>query len=114
MTPEQPIGPHFLLPLVFHFHRPERELAQHIHPRLIVGIDAEHDVRGIDEQLIPGRIDADPLTAVVNLSPGVPAEGVVGVCHAGQLARRQSDERFLDTVRRVGLEPFKERVYAAH
>jgi sulfite reductase (NADPH) hemoprotein beta-component len=37
-------------------------------------------------------------------------EGVVDV----YLARRQSDERFLDTVRRVGLEPFKERVYAAH
>ncbi len=37
-------------------------------------------------------------------------EGVIDV----YLARRQSDERFLDTVRRVGLEPFKERVYAAH
>jgi len=27
--------------------------------------------------------------------------------------RRHEDERFIDTVRRVGLEPFKERVYAA-
>ncbi len=27
--------------------------------------------------------------------------------------RRHPDERFIDTVRRVGLEPFKERVYAA-
>jgi sulfite reductase (NADPH) hemoprotein beta-component len=27
--------------------------------------------------------------------------------------RRHEDERFLDTVRRVGIEPFKERVYAA-
>ncbi len=27
--------------------------------------------------------------------------------------RRHEDERFLDTVRRLGLEPFKERVYAA-
>jgi sulfite reductase (NADPH) hemoprotein beta-component len=26
--------------------------------------------------------------------------------------RRHPDERFLDTVRRIGLEPFKERVYA--
>jgi sulfite reductase (NADPH) hemoprotein beta-component len=37
-------------------------------------------------------------------------EGVIGV----YLERRQANERFLDTVRRVGLEPFKERVYAAH
>jgi len=27
--------------------------------------------------------------------------------------RRSSDERFLDTVRRLGIQPFKERVYAA-
>jgi len=26
--------------------------------------------------------------------------------------RRHPDERFIDTVRRLGLEPFKERVYA--
>ena len=26
---------------------------------------------------------------------------------------RHDDERFVDTVRRVGIEPFKERVYAA-
>ena len=29
------------------------------------------------------------------------------------VARRRPDERFLDTVRRVGVKPFKERVYAA-
>jgi sulfite reductase (NADPH) hemoprotein beta-component len=27
--------------------------------------------------------------------------------------RRQPEERFLDTVRRLGIKPFKERVYAA-
>jgi sulfite reductase (NADPH) hemoprotein beta-component len=27
--------------------------------------------------------------------------------------QRQSEERFLDTVRRLGIKPFKERVYAA-
>jgi sulfite reductase (NADPH) hemoprotein beta-component len=37
-------------------------------------------------------------------------EGVVDV----YLAQRRTGERFLDTVRRVGLEPFKGRVYAAH
>ncbi len=30
------------------------------------------------------------------------------------LTLRQKDERFLDTYRRVGLTPFKEKVYAAH
>jgi sulfite reductase (NADPH) hemoprotein beta-component len=30
------------------------------------------------------------------------------------LERRKGSERFLDTVRRLGLEPFKERAYAAH
>ncbi len=29
------------------------------------------------------------------------------------VARRHADERFIDTVRRIGLEPFKERLYAA-
>ena len=29
------------------------------------------------------------------------------------VVRRQEDERFIDTVRRIGLEPFKERVYAS-
>ncbi|HUO91470.1 MAG TPA: nitrite/sulfite reductase [Rhizomicrobium sp.] len=35
-------------------------------------------------------------------------EGVIGV----YLERREKNERFLDTVRRVGIEPFKERAYA--
>jgi len=26
---------------------------------------------------------------------------------------RREDERFIDTVRRIGLDPFKDRVYAA-
>jgi sulfite reductase (NADPH) hemoprotein beta-component len=29
------------------------------------------------------------------------------------LDTRNADERFLDTVRRVGISPFKERLYAA-
>jgi sulfite reductase (NADPH) hemoprotein beta-component len=35
---------------------------------------------------------------------------VIGV----YLERREHNERFLDTVRRIGIAPFKERVYAAH
>jgi sulfite reductase (NADPH) hemoprotein beta-component len=37
-------------------------------------------------------------------------EDVIGV----YLERREGHERFLDTVRRIGIAPFKERVYAAH
>ncbi|HEY2069795.1 MAG TPA: nitrite/sulfite reductase [Rhizomicrobium sp.] len=37
-------------------------------------------------------------------------EEVIGV----YLERRENNERFLDTVRRIGIAPFKERVYAAH
>ncbi len=37
-------------------------------------------------------------------------EGVIGV----YLQRRTEGERFLDTVRRLGIEPFKEGAYAAH
>jgi sulfite reductase (NADPH) hemoprotein beta-component len=29
------------------------------------------------------------------------------------VAYRAEDERFIDTVRRIGVKPFKERVYAA-
>jgi sulfite reductase (NADPH) hemoprotein beta-component len=29
------------------------------------------------------------------------------------IERRHEDERFIDAVRRLGIEPFKERVYAA-
>ena len=28
------------------------------------------------------------------------------------IEHRHEDERFIDTVRRIGIEPFKERVYA--
>ena len=37
-------------------------------------------------------------------------EKIVGV----YLAQRTQDERFIDTFRRIGIDPFKERVYAAH
>lgn len=37
-------------------------------------------------------------------------ESVIGV----YLKRRTQGERFLDTVRRLGIEPFKEGAYAAH
>src|SRR5689334_18754699 len=39
--------------------------------------------------------------------------GVVERLIETYIARRHDDERFIDTVRRLGIEPFKERVYVA-
>jgi sulfite reductase (NADPH) hemoprotein beta-component len=50
------------------------------------------------------------------LGPAIPAERIVDVVETlveTYLALRNDGERFLDTYRRVGLAPFKERVYAA-
>jgi sulfite reductase (NADPH) hemoprotein beta-component len=50
------------------------------------------------------------------LGPAVPYEGVVEAIDnivRTYLHTRQDKERFLDTVRRVGISPFKERLYAA-
>ena len=38
---------------------------------------------------------------------------VIGKLIEVYLERRHEDERFIDTVHRVGIEPFKEHVYAA-
>jgi len=52
------------------------------------------------------------------LGPAVPYEQVADVIEdvvsAYVALRARPDELFIDTVRRVGVEPFKERVYAAH
>ncbi|MFN3350007.1 nitrite/sulfite reductase [Pseudorhodoplanes sp.] len=52
------------------------------------------------------------------LGPAVPYEQVADVIEDVVAAyvelRAQPDELFIDTVRRIGVEPFKERVYAAH
>lgn len=39
---------------------------------------------------------------------------VIGRLLEVYLERREGQERFLDTYRRVGLKPFKERAYARH
>ena len=51
------------------------------------------------------------------IGPAVPGEAVVGAVEGlvdTYLALRQDGERFLDTYRRVGAAPFKEKLYAAH
>jgi len=50
------------------------------------------------------------------IGPAVSSEDVVGAVDSivrTYLDTRANDERFLDTVRRVGISPFKERLYAA-
>jgi len=50
------------------------------------------------------------------IGPSVPKHAVaetIARLLAVYVERRTADERFLDTVRRLGLQPFKERVYAA-
>ena len=52
------------------------------------------------------------------LGPAVPYEQVADVIEDVVAAyvelRARPDELFIDTVKRIGVEPFKERVYAAH
>lgn len=64
-----------------------------------------------------GRADEDAQLGSL-LGPAVPYEQVADVVEdivqAYVELRERPDELFVDTVRRIGVEPFKERVYATH
>jgi sulfite reductase (NADPH) hemoprotein beta-component len=64
-----------------------------------------------------GRADEDARLGTL-LGPAVPysqvADLIEDIVEAYVELRERPDEIFLDTVHRVGIEPFKERVYAAH
>jgi len=64
-----------------------------------------------------GRADEDAKLGTL-LGPAVPYEQVADVIEDVVAAyvelRSRPDELFIDTVKRIGVEPFKERVYAAH
>ena len=64
-----------------------------------------------------GRADEDAALGAL-LGPAVPYEQVADVIEdvvgAYVELRARPDELFIDTVKRLGVEPFKERVYAAH
>jgi sulfite reductase (NADPH) hemoprotein beta-component len=63
-----------------------------------------------------GDVDFGKTTLGTILGPAVTADKVVEAVDAlvaTYLDSRQSGERFVDTYRRIGAEPFKERVYAA-
>jgi sulfite reductase (NADPH) hemoprotein beta-component len=62
-----------------------------------------------------GSAEADASIGTI-IGPAVAYEDVVGAIDnivRTYLDTRAADERFLDTVRRVGISPFKERLYAA-
>jgi len=64
---------------------------------------------------IGGAAGADAALGSV-IGPSVPKHAVaetIARLLAVYVERRTADERFLDTVRRLGVQPFKERVYAA-
>jgi sulfite reductase (NADPH) hemoprotein beta-component len=64
---------------------------------------------------IGGAAGADAALGSV-IGPSVPKHAVADTIArllAVYVERRTADERFLDTVRRLGVKPFKERVYAA-
>jgi sulfite reductase (NADPH) hemoprotein beta-component len=66
-------------------------------------------------QLQVGGSAGDDASVGQILGPALPADKVAPAIEQmvqAYLAERQGDERFLDTVRRAGLTPFKEAVYA--
>jgi sulfite reductase (NADPH) hemoprotein beta-component len=77
----------------------------------ILGVDK----KGVENyQLTFGGSGAEDVSIGKIIGPGFDEDGVVDAVEKATevfKALRQGDERFLDTYRRVGLEPFKEAIY---
>ncbi len=68
-------------------------------------------------QITLGGSSADEATLGSRLGPAVAKDKVADTVEAiieTYVAQRKEDEAFLETVRRIGVQPFKERVYANH
>jgi sulfite reductase (NADPH) hemoprotein beta-component len=78
----------------------------------ILGVDR----KGTENyQLLLGGSGAEDASAAKITGPGFDEAGVVDALEKATdvyLAQRQEGERFLDTYRRIGMEPFKEAIYA--
>jgi sulfite reductase (NADPH) hemoprotein beta-component len=78
----------------------------------ILGVDR----KGVENyQILLGGSGAEDASLGEILGPGFDSEGIVDAVEtviATYKDLRQNGERFLDTVRRVGASPFKERLYA--
>jgi sulfite reductase (NADPH) hemoprotein beta-component len=68
-------------------------------------------------QITLGGSSASPAALGEVIGPSVPkaevAQTISRILEVYVRERRSEEERFLDTVRRIGIEPFQERVYAA-
>ena len=77
----------------------------------ILGVDK----KGTENyQLLLGGSEGDDTSLGKITGPGFDEDGVVDAIERVTdlyLARRQGEERFLDTYRRLGMEPFKEAIY---
>ncbi|WP_294300925.1 nitrite/sulfite reductase [uncultured Sphingomonas sp.] len=77
----------------------------------ILGVDK----KGIENyQLLLGGSGAEDVSLAKITGPGFDEDGVVDAIEKVTdvyLAQRQTGERFLDTYRRLGMEPFKEAIY---
>ncbi len=78
----------------------------------ILGVDR----KGVENyQLTFGGSGAEDVSIGKIIGPGFDEDGVVDAVEKATIvykALREGEERFIDTYRRVGLEPFKEAIYA--
>jgi sulfite reductase (NADPH) hemoprotein beta-component len=78
----------------------------------ILGVDK----KGLENyQLLLGGCEGDDTSLGKITGPGFDEDGIVDAVEKATdvyLARRQDGERFLDTYRRIGMDPFKEALYA--
>ncbi|MBO9576352.1 MAG: nitrite/sulfite reductase [Sphingobium sp.] len=78
----------------------------------ILGVDR----KGTENyQLLLGGSGAEDASAAKITGPGFDENGIVDAVEKATdvyLAQRKEGERFLDTYRRIGMEPFKEAIYA--
>ncbi|AKM10694.1 nitrite/sulfite reductase [Croceicoccus naphthovorans] len=77
----------------------------------ILGVDR----KGVENyQLLLGGCEAEDTTLGKITGPGFDEDGIVDAVEKATevyLAKREGEERFLDTYRRIGMEPFKEAIY---
>src|SRR5690606_13564469 len=78
----------------------------------ILGVDR----KGTESyQLLLGGSGAEDVSQAKITGPGFDEDGIVDAIEKAAdlyLAKREEGERFLDTYRRIGMEPFKEAIYA--
>jgi sulfite reductase (NADPH) hemoprotein beta-component len=78
----------------------------------ILGVDRKGEE---NYQLLLGGSGAEDTSLAAILGPGFDADGIVNAVETvvqKYLTVREGEERFLDTYRRLGAQPFKEAVYA--